>query len=1042
MNHRAARARAWAPLEPVKVARRVATLAAAALAVAPLFGSAAEQAGARFQRVEGSRVSSSFKPLGLRSKELTTVVVHMSADSVAVVRARSSNHQISAQQRDSIAQTIAAQHASIEGALVANGARVLAHFHSAVNGVKVQVARDRIADLAALPGVIDVLPVRTYRPLNAESVPFIGAPQTWQSTGFRGEGMKIASIDTGIDYTHANFGGPGTTDAFNAAAATSTVPADPTLFGPSAKKVKGGYDFVGDAYNADDPTSVPAPDPNPLDCNGHGSHTAGSAAGFGVAADGTTYAGPWDPSAYTNPAAFIIGPGVAPKADLYALRVFGCTGSTNVVVDAIDWAVAHDMDVITMSLGSDYGTAQDADSVASDAAAHAGIIVVAASGNSGPVPYITSDPGASSTAISVAAIDSHASYPGALVTLNNGSIEAQDSNGLPLPSGATGIVVLRNADGSVSLGCNDSEYVDSVITGKLVVTLRGVCARVQRAQSGAAHHAAAVAMINAPATVAGYPPYEGPIPGVNIPFLGVLSSDGATLVAAATAQSYAANNIPNPTYRQAASFSSGGPRFGDSFLKPNVAAPGVAIFSTAVGTGNGGLFESGTSMATPHVAGVAALTMQAHPGWGVREQSAAVVETADPKALTDYAPAIEGAGLVQPLGSTRTQAVVLADGDAGGGHAISFGFDESLFNMHQERDVRVRNLGDSTIVFNVTATQTGGVPHTLRLGNSSVRVRGHSDADLDVSLTVPVSTVGATHDDSGGANFPEVAGYLTFTPANPGMNNGVTLHVPYYLVPRARSNVFALPLGIASARHPTSKLLLTNLFGGIAGSPDYYAWGLFSPRPQGVTIYDTRSVGVQTIPISATDAILVFAANTFQRFSSPERAEFDVLIDVNGDGVPDYDVVALDLGLLTGTNAFTGQFAVAAINLATGNGTINFLADAPTDGSIVELPVFASDLGLSPTNPRFSYTFSATNIFDGTTATLPGTASFNAFNPSVANAVSTGSLTPLNPNSTSLVPFGINPTEFAKTPALGLMVVVEDNLSGGAEASLLPAVQH
>src|SRR5205085_2522757 len=149
-----------------------------------------------------------------------------------------------------------------------------------------------------------------------------------------------------------------------------------------------------------------------------------------------------------------------------------------------------------------------------------------------------------------------------------------------------------------SQGCNEGEYTNPAVpvAGKLVVTVRGNCPRVQRAQLGAAHGAAAVAMVN---TSPGYPPFEGPIPDVNIPFLGVLTSDKATLVAAASANSYLANTISNPTYRQAASFSSGGPRFGDSILKPNVAAPGVSIVSTGFGTGNQGLVDSGTSMSSP-----------------------------------------------------------------------------------------------------------------------------------------------------------------------------------------------------------------------------------------------------------------------------------------------------------------------------------------------------------------------------------------------------------------------------------------------------------
>jgi hypothetical protein len=529
----------------------------------------------------------------------------------------------------------------------------------------------------------------------------------------------------------------------------------------------------------------------------------------------------------------------------------------------------------------------------------------------------------------------------------------------------------------------------------------------------------------------GFPVFEGPIPGVTIPFLGVQPGDGAKLAAAASITSFAANTIANPTFRTAAGFSSGGPRLGDSLLKPNVSAPGVSIFSTSVGTGNGGQFDSGTSMATPHVAGVAALVAQAHPKWPERALSAAVVETADPKALNDYTVSIEGAGLVQPLGATHTQAVVFAETD-GGAHALSFGFEESLWNIHKNHDVVVHNYGDTPIVFNVNSTPASAVPHTVHLGNTSVFVPAHGRAEVDVSLTVPVGTVGATHDANGNDVFEEVAGYLTFTPATAAMNGGVTLNVPYYLVPRARSNLFALPIGPLNAAHPKSNILLVNAFGGVPGNADFYAWGL-SGQPQGIRFYDTRAVGVQAQAVSATDRFVVFAINTFKRFSSPSGGEFDIFIDVNGDGQADFDLVGIDLGLLT-ANAFSGQYVSALVNLSTGTVTPEFLADAPTDGSSVLLPVMASDLGLSPANPRLAYSEMTTNLLDGTSEKLPGTAFFNVFTPAISNAL----FVPVAPNDKSVVPVAIDPAEFAKTPPLGLMVVVEDNTSGEAQASLIP----
>ncbi len=128
---------------------------------------------------------------------------------------------------------------------------------------------------------------------------------------------------------------------------------------------------------------------------------------------------------------------------------------------------------------------------------------------------------------------------------------------------------------------------------------------------------------------------------VTIPFLGVrglpatAGSDGFRL-RAANGQSATVTRprSSNPNFKGFASFSSGGPRTGDSGLKPNISAPGVAIVSTGVGTGNGAATISGTSMASPHVAGVAALTRQAHPSWSVEDIKAAIMNTGDPSQVT------------------------------------------------------------------------------------------------------------------------------------------------------------------------------------------------------------------------------------------------------------------------------------------------------------------------------------------------------------------------------------------------------------------------
>ena len=182
-------------------------------------------------------------------------------------------------------------------------------------------------------------------------------PATWGATGFTGNGVKIAIIDTGLDYYHADFGGSG--DPADYTAADPTTLADG---GFPTTKVAGGYDFAGDGYDAtgDNGSTTPAPDPDPLDCgpadhgDGHGTHVAGTAAGQGVLADGSTYTGPYNASTISGHS-WKVGPGVAPRATLYSFKVFGCQGSTDLTVDAINAAVAAHVDVINMSLGSPLG---------------------------------------------------------------------------------------------------------------------------------------------------------------------------------------------------------------------------------------------------------------------------------------------------------------------------------------------------------------------------------------------------------------------------------------------------------------------------------------------------------------------------------------------------------------------------------------------------------------------------------------------------------------------------------------------------------------
>jgi subtilisin family serine protease len=297
-------------------------------------------------------------------------------------------------------------------------ATVLYQVQTAYNGIAVQAAPGEISDLANLPGVKAVHVIPLVELDNHSSVPLIGSQRAWSNYGMRGEGMSIAVIDTGVDYVHRGFGGSGSSADYMVATsvaanppATSDNPAGFSIPGIyPTPKVVGGFDFAGDAYNASGTGAalVPKPDPNPMDCNGHGTHVAGTAAGTGVKADTTTYTGPYTSS--VNLSTLGIGPGVAPLAKIYALKVFGCAGSTALTTAAIEWATdpnrdgnpSDHVDVINMSLGSSFGTPDDPSAAASNNASDAGVIVVTSAGNSGDTYFVSGSPGSAQKAIATA----------------------------------------------------------------------------------------------------------------------------------------------------------------------------------------------------------------------------------------------------------------------------------------------------------------------------------------------------------------------------------------------------------------------------------------------------------------------------------------------------------------------------------------------------------------------------------------------------------------------------------------------------------------
>lgn len=998
------------------------------------------------------------EPLGI-SNAPVDYIVQLAGDPVTVQDANSQDNgkgPLTKSQKQAAKDKLKGQQAPVVQQIQQLGGTVVGQFQSAYNGVAVRIAAKEGNALAQISGVTAVYrsSIYHYVPTNVNSVPLIGGPQTWGGTpGYTGTGMKIGDIDTGIDYTHADFGGSGNPADYQTALASDTLPANPAWFGPSAPKVKGGIDLVGDDYDAT-PTDpgyqpIPHPDPNPLDCNSHGTHTAGTAAGFGVLADGTTYTGSYDANTIANNS-WNVGPGVAPQADLYAIRVFGCNGSVDdaVLLQAMEWAVDNGMDAVNMSLGAPFGDATTPTAEAATNAAKDGVIVIAASGNEGPAPYMTGSPASGAGVVSVAANDSTKSFPGADLSLtksdttDGGSLTAIDANGEDIPAGSFPLAVIPATANDASLGDSDTisfgcsvadDQAAGDVTGKVIVVERGSCARVAKAIFGQQAGAAAVIMVN---NAAGFPPYEGKITSdpdngdqytVTIPFLGVpggptpsASDAGQQLLAAdGGSLTMTAADLDNPSFEALASFSSFGPRSGDSGVKPQVTAPGVSVDSAGMGTGTEALIDSGTSMATPHVTGEAALVKQAHPDWKkVAYWEAAIVNTGDASGVSDYSTIGAGTGLVSAYDATHTDVVALTDKN---GNTLDYGLYQSDKDFSQKLHVTLKNFGSAPATFSVADALHQG-PGSVSVSPSSVTVKGRSEKDVAVQLSVPIATSGDAY------SFNEVAGLVRFTPAS-GSNDGVALSVPYQLVPAASSDVQINGVDEKHLKTGSDTATLKNNHGAAEGVADWFAWGLKDKRDKQLASDDLLAAGIQSFPDQpAPDGNgtgwLLFAIQTAHPWSNPAADEFDVLVDVNGDGNPDYDVAAVDYGALTqGDN--NGEDVVAVFDLNNGGGDIEYLAGANFNGTTMELPVDFAQLGGIAAGTPISYTVESFGLTDGTQDDLgTATATYDLFHPVFSNNFEDV----VDPNATASDPISVDLAQWQVTPQLGLLVLAQNNV--------------
>lgn len=801
----------------------------------------------------------------------TPSVSELNAQSVAATGKLASRAAQQAQ-----AARVDAEQAAFRGVLASFGAEELSTQRVGANGFRVNVEEGQIDTLKALPDVRSVGRVEYHEPMNITSVPWTGATAV-NAGGFDGTGVTIGIIDTGIDYTHANFGGPATVADYVAAAGANVAdPRSTTTDGlfPTAKVV-GGFDFAGRTYNANVAGSVPQPDPDPIDRGGHGSHVAGSAGGLGVAATG-------------------IGAGAAPGASLYALKVFGDGGgSTGVTSLAIEWAMdpngdgdqSDHLDVINMSLGSNFGERTDPSAISSENASAIGMIVVSASGNAGAVPYITSAPAIAETSISVAAnvpggrdfatlsIGAPASIAGTKFN-EEGSSPARVSSVAPL----TDTVV----EGVPLDGC--TPYTNAAaINGNIVLVQRGgapvACAFALKAQNALAAGARAMLAFN---NVAGDPIVMGavaaPIPGVMVSL-----ADGLAIAAQATTD--AASPVtatygfgPDATKQdRIAGFSSRGPGSGGTSFKPDITAPGVGIISTGVGSGNGPAPNQGTSMATPHVAGAAALLRQkfthANPS-AIKALLQNSTVDANPSNFAETGLARNG------VGSMRVdRAAALTSYASPGG--VSFGRINPTKNTNVTEEVILENLASAARTYTVTHVAHSTYPGLTVTCPSSFTVGALKNRILKIRLSLDpkVSAAGGIFDNAS-VSQREVDGWCVLSDGTD------SLRVGYLAAVDSASNV-----GASEGKNHVG--LRVGDKGPAVGFADGFTWVASGGAGAEGTYGSIAHLGVRRGAIGA-DQIVEFGIAMDHTWDHISNLDVDLFLDVDKNGTDDFRLAARD----------------------------------------------------------------------------------------------------------------------------------------------------
>jgi len=534
----------------------------------------------------------------------------------------------------------------------------------ALNGIIVDMTPAQAARVARMPGVKLVEANREDKQATDVGPTFIGAVPVWTGQvpagggNHRGEGMVVGIIDSGINFGSPSFAATGPVDGyvhvnpFGAGTYAGTCAPGGVDQGRCNDKLIGGYDFVcGSPGNKCNQANV-REEPGFGDTNGHGSHTASTAAG--------------DTRDVTYEGASLRISGVAPHANIIAYDVCYTDTSTgqglcpsSSSAAAVNQAIANGVvDALNFSIGGGTNPWSDSVSLAFLNAVDAGIYVAAAAGNDGPAAGTVShnEPWVSTTAAvqhgrGAFSVLFSATGPTPVPANVTALVAAQGTGGVTFSSTIPATTPLRisaNID-AVSNDDGCAAYPAGTFTNSIAVIRRGTCTFTTKAGNAAA--AGAIALVIANNQTGTVTPS---VPGATIPVFAVTQADGNAIrdfgqahPSNATAQlPYPPVGVPN-TPDVLAGFSSRGPS-GYELIKPDIAAPGVAILAAVSGTTLTGSEQAvdiydGTSMASPHNAGAALLVRQVRPDWTPMEVKSALMMTS-----TDQVYLEDGVTLADP----------------------------------------------------------------------------------------------------------------------------------------------------------------------------------------------------------------------------------------------------------------------------------------------------------------------------------------------------------------------------------------------------------